>query len=98
MTEVFKVIKGELDPDVSLKAGWAAFAGCLRKAGSGEDQISAMRSAYFMGGAQAFMSIDAAAKIGMAELSAVMNQMFKDVDEEMTRNASALLQDTQGSA
>jgi hypothetical protein len=57
-----------------------------------------MRSAYFMGGAQAFMSIDAAAKIGLAELSAVMNQMFKDVDEEMTRNASALLQDTQGSA
>jgi hypothetical protein len=98
MTEIFKVIKGELDPDATLKAGWAAFAGSLREAGSGEDQISAMRSAYFMGGAQAFMSIDAAAKIGLAELSAVMNQMFKDVDEEMTRNASALLQDTQGSA
>jgi len=44
------------------------------------------------------MSIDQAAKIGMAELSAVMNQMFKDVDEEMTRNAAALLDDVQGSA
>jgi hypothetical protein len=98
MAEVFKVIKGELDPDLTLKAGWTAFAGCLREAGSGEDQIDAMRSAYFMGAAQSFMSIDQAAKIGMVELSAVMNQMFKDVDEEMTRNASALLQDTQGSA
>ena len=96
MVDVLKVIKGELDPDITLREAWCLFSDNLVEAGSGPDQLNAMQSAYFMGAAQAFMSIDRAAKLGAAELTEVMNQMFKDVDEEMRRNHKML--HTEGNA
>jgi biopolymer transport protein ExbB/TolQ len=96
MTEGVYYVKANIDASDTLKGTWAQFEAQLRSHGSGDDQITAMETAFYMGAAQVFASIDTAAKVDMKTLSDRMGEIYRDVEEHMKRNMTGLK--PQGSA
>jgi len=96
MTTVSVVIKGNVDPNNTLRETWDDMVVQLREAGTDEDQIHSMEMTFFMGAAQTFTSIDKAAGKGLPALATAMRLIFQDVDEHMKTHMHILR--TEGNA
>jgi len=74
-----------VDPDNTLAEAWADLAASLAESGAQEYQIEAMKMTFFMGAAQAHMSIDANCRGSRDEFTNVMESIRYDLDRALPR-------------
>jgi hypothetical protein len=83
MIKPITVIHADLDPKSTLKETWEAFAIQLVRTGADKHQLDAMEMAFYMGAAQTYSRIDAAARFSTAALAIIMRNLNDEIDKRI---------------